>query len=115
MKSEREATETRLADEIVKVLPEGSWVRIAEEDSTSLRYAVNMNRLKLRSVVLSRASLRRLLADPARSVKVEYLQRDLLGSARRREEFRYPRVGRRVARRLKVTRSLGAAAALTLF
>ncbi|MEO8035572.1 MAG: hypothetical protein ABI837_14145, partial [Acidobacteriota bacterium] len=47
--------------------------------------------LRVRSVVLSRASLRRLLADPSCPTKVEYLKRDLLAGAERRSEFRYPR------------------------
>jgi hypothetical protein len=50
--------------------------------------------MKLRTIVFCRASLRRLLDDPASAVKIEYLQRDLLDSAARRSEFRYPRPSR---------------------
>ncbi|HET7711878.1 MAG TPA: hypothetical protein VFL80_08105 [Thermoanaerobaculia bacterium] len=115
MKSERAMSETWLAEEIVKVLPEGSWIRVAESDHSALRFVVNAERLKLRSIVLSRASLRRLMDDPARGVKVEYLQKDLLWSAGRRSEFRYPRPLRRVARRRGVRRGLTVAAVLPVF
>ena len=102
MNSRWDATdETRLAEEIVRVLPAGSVVRSCSDDLETVRFAVQAADLKLRSVVLSRASLRRLLSDAARTVKVEYLQRDLLRSALRRAEFRYPRLSRvmRVAAR----------------
>jgi hypothetical protein len=83
--------ETRIAEEIVGVLPEGSVVRICSDDRQSIRYAVRGAGLKLQSVVLRRASLRKLQNDPARAVKVEYLQRELAEAAARRNEFRYPR------------------------
>ena len=47
--------------------------------------------LKLRSIVLSRSSLRRLLTDRNGAIKIEYLQRDLIRSAPVRSEFAYPR------------------------
>lgn len=84
--------ETKLAQEIVAVLPAGSVVRFCSDDADTIRFVVQASALKLRSVVLKRSSLRRLLSDAARSVKVEYLQRDLLRSAVRRAEFRYPRL-----------------------
>ena len=83
--------ETRIADEIVRVLPEGSVVRVCSDDRDSVRYAVRDASLKLRSIVLRRASLRKLLADPARAVKVEYLGRELVQAATQRSEYRYPR------------------------
>ena len=83
--------ELRVAEEIVSVLPGGSFMRVCSDEHNAIRYAVRSNDLKLRSVVLSRASLRRLVNDPARNVKIEYLQRDLLRSAKRRSEFSYPR------------------------
>lgn len=82
--------ETRMAEEIVNVLPSG----VAREFSAqrdAIRYAVRADGMRLRTIVLSRASLRRLIDDPAREVKVEYLQRDLLAAAAHRSEFRYPR------------------------
>jgi len=82
--------EIRIAEEIVSVLPAG----VARELSTekeSIRYAVRDASMKLRTIVMSRISLRRLLEDPAREVKVEYLQRDLVETAASRSEFRYPR------------------------
>jgi hypothetical protein len=91
--------EIRIAEEIVRVLPEGSWARVCSDDREAVRYAVRSHAMKLRSVVLSRASLRKLAADPARDVKLEYLQRDLLRSALRRAEFRYPRLSTLRARK----------------
>jgi hypothetical protein len=82
--------ETRIAEQIVSVLPAG----VARELSTekeNVRYAVRDTRMKLRTIVMSRISLRRLIDDPARDVKIEYLQRDLMETAAQRTEFRYPR------------------------
>jgi hypothetical protein len=84
--------ELRVAEEIVSVLPAGSFMRVCSDDRAAIRFAVRSKDLKLRSVVLSRASLRKLINDPAREVKIEYLQRDLASSAKRRGEFRYPRL-----------------------
>ena len=88
------ADETRIAEEIVKILPAGSVARLLCEDRDSVRYAVQNAALKLRTIVFNRRSLNRLAGDPARAIKIEYLQRDLLRSAIRRAEFRYPRVSR---------------------
>jgi len=82
--------ETRLAEEIVRVLPEGA-IRVCSADREAIRFAVRSRELKLRSVVLRRASLRRLLHDRDGVVKIEYLQRDLLRSAQTAGEFTYPR------------------------
>jgi len=89
--------ETRMAEEIVSVLPVGV-ARVCTDDWDSIRFAVRAAGLKLRSIVLRRDSLRRLLLDPVRRIKVEYLQRDLLRTAGRRSEFAYPRVPARCAR-----------------
>lgn len=102
--------ETRIAEEIVKALPEGTVARVCSDDRKSIRYAVRSRELKLRTIVLSRASLRKLAADPACEVKLEYLRRDLAESASRRAEFRYPRPDF-AARRVAITRSLAAVAA----
>jgi hypothetical protein len=83
--------ENRIAEEIVSVLPSGV-ARACSPEKDSIRYAVRAAGLRLRTIVFSRESLRRLLDDPARGVKVEYLQRDLLQAASRRAEFRYPRL-----------------------
>jgi hypothetical protein len=45
---------------------------------------------RLERVVFNRKSLQRLALDPARGVKIDYLQRDL-AAAQQRSEFRYPR------------------------
>jgi len=82
--------ETKLAEEIVSVL-EADAVRVCSDDRDSIRYAVRAAGLKLRSVVLNRSSLRRLLTDRNGAIKIEYLQRDLIRSAPVRSEFTYPR------------------------
>ena len=87
--------ETRIAEEIISVLPAESVARVCSDDRQSIRYAVRVDGMKLRTVVLSRASLRRLAADPACAVKLEYLRRDLLASPAK--EFRYPRTNRPAA------------------
>lgn len=88
--------EAKLAEEIVSVLPVGV-ARACSDDRESICFAVRGEGIKLRSIVLSRASLRRLADDPAREVKIEYLRRDLLHFAEQRAEFRYPRLVRPVS------------------
>ena len=83
--------ETRIAEEIVSVLPAGV-ARACSPDRDSVRYSVRAAGMKLRTIVLKRSSLRRLAEDPLQAIKIEYLQRDLLASAERRAEFRYPRL-----------------------
>lgn len=82
--------EGRIAEQIVSVLPAGV-ARACAPGRDAVRYAVRGDGMKLRTIVLSRRSLRKLLDDPARDVKIEYLQRDLLRSAAQRTEFCYPR------------------------
>lgn len=82
--------ESRIAEEIVSVFPAGVAREFSSERG-AIRYAVRGEGLKLRKIVLCRASLRKLMADPARDVKIEYLQRDLLRAAAQRSEYRYPR------------------------
>ena len=53
---------------------------------------------RLHSVVFSRDALRKLLSDPARPVKIEYLRRDIARVATQREEYRYPHVLPRASR-----------------
>jgi hypothetical protein len=82
--------ESRIADEIVSVLPAGV-ARACSPEHGSLRYAVRGEGIKLRTIVLNRRSLRRLSEDPVRDVKIEHLQRELLEAAAHRAEFCYPR------------------------
>jgi len=82
--------ETKLAEEIVDILPTGV-ARELSADRDAIRFAVRADGMRLRTIILRRTSLRRLIDDPARDVKVEYLQRDLLRSATHRTEFQYPR------------------------
>jgi hypothetical protein len=82
--------ESRIAEEIVGVLPAGV-ARACSPEKDTIRYTVRAAGMKLKTIVLSRASLRRLMEDPARDVKIEYLRRDLVLSASQRKEFSYPR------------------------
>jgi hypothetical protein len=82
--------ETKLAEEIVSVL-EPSTLRACSPERDVIRYAVRSGAMKLRTIIFSRAALRRLLSDAAGVVKVDYLKRDLLRIAGQRSEYRYPR------------------------
>ena len=83
--------EMNVAEEIVSVLPDGTVARVCSDDRDAIRYAVRSAGHRLREIVLRRSSLRKLIEDPARSVKIEYLQRDLIRSAGERGEYVYPR------------------------
>jgi hypothetical protein len=93
------SNETDLAEELVSVLTPGA-LRLCFAEGETIRYVVRGRSLTLRSIVLCRESLRHLLRDPVRAVKIEYLQRDLLTSAIQCAEFRYPRS--RVRSRLRL-------------
>jgi hypothetical protein len=82
--------ETRLAEEIVGTL-DADAVRVCSDDRDSIRFSVRTAGMKLRSIVLRRWALRRLLNDPAGPVKIEYLQRELRNAATQRIEYAYPR------------------------
>ena len=88
--STKAVDETKLAEEIVGVVgPEVA--RVCSDDRESLRFAVRSAAMKLRSIVLNRASLRRLLLDPLGEVKIAYLKRDLRRAAQQRAEYVFPR------------------------
>ncbi len=88
--STKQTDETKLAEEIVAVMgPE--VVRVCSDDRESLRFSIRSAALKLRSIVLNRASLRRLLLDPLGEVKIAYLKRDLKRAALQRAEYIFPR------------------------
>jgi hypothetical protein len=112
MRKHPPAEETEIARQIVSVLPTGSAARLCCDDAEAVRFVVTGDGLKLRSIVLNRESLRRLTSDPARDIKIEYLQRDLAGSAGRRAEFRYPRHSRIVRRTSKSSRLRAASLAV---
>ena len=97
MRASKDTQELNVAEEILSVLPAGSFMRVCSDDRDTLRFAVRANGLKLRQIVLSRASLRRLIEDPQASVKIDYLRRDLERSAKRREAYQYPRQIKRVS------------------
>ncbi|HEY2830610.1 MAG TPA: hypothetical protein VGJ88_10880 [Thermoanaerobaculia bacterium] len=98
----KDAQDLKVAEDILSVLPEGSVMRVCSDDRETLRYAVRAAGLKLRHVTLSRSSLRRLADDPQSNVKIDYLRRDLVRSAKRRDAFQYPRQIKRASKRPKV-------------
>ena len=106
------AEENRIAEEILSVLPQGSVARVCSDDRDSVTFTVSSVLLRLKAVTLDRESLLRLHSDPARAVKIEYLQRDLLRSAIRRAEFRYPRVSRMFRKGSRINRLRAAALAV---
>lgn len=81
----------RLARAIVGVLKVMAMRVECATQRGDICYAVRSRSLKLRSIVLNRAALRRLLTATNGLVKIEYLKRDLLRMARHRAEYRYPR------------------------
>ncbi len=85
-----ESNETAIAEEIVSVLTLAA-LRFRLLADAAISYTVRDPSMKLRSIVLDRGSLCRLLLDPDRAVKVEYLKRDLLRSAALLTVYRYPR------------------------
>jgi hypothetical protein len=93
--------ETRVAEEIVSVV--GDAVRLCADERDVVRFAVRRDGFALRTIVFTRAALRKLALDPIRAIKVEYLQRDILRSANR-GEYRYPRRNR-IAEALRMQRT----------
>ena len=96
MRKYRESSE-RLAEKIVGVLSTIAMRVECAADGSDICYAVRSRWLKLRSIVLNRASLRRLLTATNGLVKIEYLERDLLRMAVQRAEYRYPHRARGAA------------------
>jgi hypothetical protein len=91
--------EAKLAEEIVSTL-DAEAVRVCSDDRDSIRFSIRSAGMKLRSIVLRRWALRRLLHDPAGPVKIEYLQRELRRAAGQRVEYAYPRKSVRIRRDL---------------
>lgn len=81
----------RLALDILEPMTLGQLPELVQEDSQSLRFRIR-RRLgwRLRTVVFSKRALENLEVDPARDVKVDYLQRDMARMAPSRAEYRYP-------------------------
>ena len=99
--------EIRIAEEIVSVLPAGTVARVCSDDRETVRYAVRAPGMRLRTIVFRRDSLRRLLQDVLRAIKVDYLRRDLERTASRRSEFQYPLPAR--LHHIPITRSASVA------
>ena len=90
MRNRGDASE-RLAESIVGVLSTMALRVECGSDRRDICYAVRSPSLKLRSIVLNRAALGRLLAATDGVVKIEYMKRDLLRTAVDHAEYRYPR------------------------
>jgi hypothetical protein len=93
MRIQRDSTE-RVAAAIVGILSAVALRVDCAMECDAICYAVRSRSLKLRSIVLNRGALRRLLTAANGAVKIEYLKRDLLRTAVHRAEYRYPRRSR---------------------
>ncbi len=81
---------TEMARLILGVIP--TQVEVHSEDRNVIRYRIRRGfGWKLSRVVFSKASLLALAKDPKRDVKIEYLRRDIMNTADRRTEYKYPR------------------------
>lgn len=83
--------EATFAEELLRNLPETSGSELVSEDNQSVRFRVRRAGWKLATVVFSRQALRKLLIDPVREVKAEYIRRDILRAGARRTAYVYPR------------------------
>ena len=93
MLTEKKTAEATLAEELVRSLPDMPAAELVGDDSQTVRFRVRQAGWKLATIVFSKRALRKLLNDPIREVKVEYLRRDILRSALRRVSYSYPRRG----------------------
>lgn len=80
-----------IACQILSFLPPGAW-ELDHEDSGVLRFAIQAgsDEWKLELVLFSRISLQHLEADPLRTIKIDYLQRDIRNAASHRRTYAYP-------------------------
>jgi hypothetical protein len=63
---------------------------VMEDDATVQFRLPDRPGRKLASVIFGKASLRKLLSDPAGAVKLDYLKRDLQRAMMERRVFRFP-------------------------
>ncbi|HVT44770.1 MAG TPA: hypothetical protein VMT00_10295 [Thermoanaerobaculia bacterium] len=88
--------ELELASEILRPLVDEDAAELVSDGSELIRFRIRKRfGWKLVSVVFSRLALRRLVSDPLRSIKVEYLQREIGLATSGRKEYRYPRLERK--------------------
>ena len=81
---------TDVARLILGAIP--TQVEVYSEDKEFIRYRVRRGfGWKLAFVTFAKASLLKLARDPKRDIKIEYLRRDIVNTADRRLEYRYPR------------------------
>jgi hypothetical protein len=87
-----EAAEFDIAGEILDPIVRQSGVDVIVSGRDEIRFRIHKRfGWRLASVVLGRGALRKLLGDPQREVKVDFLRRELLRALTSRREFRYPR------------------------
>lgn len=80
--------EKKVAEKVLEPLEqEQSW---SEDEKTFRIRLKKAPGWKLVSIVFSKRALRKLLSDPHRDIKLEYLRRDITRQARWRREYRYP-------------------------
>ena len=103
--------EREIADEILHILPTDAQMQGEDRETITFRLGRSFG-VKLTRIVFVKASLLALDSDPDRAVKIEYLQRDIMRSAARRIEYRYPRIVRPVSKTLPFRPSLSLVSAL---
>lgn len=85
------SAEIELASLLLRSMGKAADGAILVEDDATVRFRLPTRPgRKLASVVFGKASLRKLLGDPAASVKLEYLERDLQRAMMERRVFRFP-------------------------
>ena len=90
------AEEMTLAREVVRFLLGRRIDESQVADEETISFSVDRRPgWRLASIIFSRSALRKLVADPEKAVKLEYIRRDLVRTASSREEYRYPRSLRR--------------------
>jgi hypothetical protein len=85
------SAEIELASLLLRSVGRAAEGAILTEDDATVQFRLpNRPGRKLATVVFGKESLRKLLADPAADVKLEYLKRDLQRAAMERRVFRFP-------------------------
>ena len=81
--------EMMMAEQIIAMLAPRS-VQLLCDDGNLIAFVIQKDGWKLERVIFSRSALQKLLSDPQRRIKGEYLAHDIKRSAARRKSYVYP-------------------------
>ncbi len=84
-----ESADMRVAEQLLRLLP-GVTAEMFEDDQT-IRIRLRKPGWKLASIVLWKSALAKLQKDPMRSVKIEYLGRDIRRVGASAVRYQFPR------------------------